>query len=158
MQGGVQSGLRALFISLDSQREAPDLDAETLSSLDFLVVHDLFFSDAARAADVVLPAASFAEKDGTFTNAERRVQRLNRVVERIGESMTVSEVVGALAARMGASGFDHESPAKVMEEISSHGPGLRRNQLRPIGRCRAPMAVPRRLAPRHPGTALRRHR
>ena len=119
VQGGGENGLRALFVSLDSQREAPDLDAETLSSLDFLVVHDLFFSDAARAADVVLPAASFAEKDGTFTNAERRVQRLNRVVERIGESMTVSEVVSALAARMGASGFDHESPAKVMEEISS---------------------------------------
>ena len=122
VQGGGESGLRTLFISLDSQREAPDLDAEALSSLDFLIVHDLFFSDAARAADVVLPAASFAEKDGTFTNAERRVQRVNRVVERIGESMTVSEVVGALAARMGASGFDHESPAKVMEEISSQVP------------------------------------
>ncbi len=119
VRGGGNNGLQALFVSLDSQRETPDLDSEALSSLDFLVVHDLFFSDAARAADVVLPAASFAEKDGTFTSAERRVQRVNRVVERIGESMTVSEVVSALAARMGASGFDHESPAQVMEEISS---------------------------------------
>ena len=114
-----ENGLRALFLSLDSQSEAPDIDTSALSSLDFLVVHDLFFSDTARAADVVLPAASFAEKDGTFTNAERRVQRVNRVVERVGEARTVSEVVAGIASRMGVPGFDFEGPAKVMEEISS---------------------------------------
>ena len=158
VRGGGESGVRALFVSLDSQREAPDLDAEALSSLDFLVVHDLFFSDAARAADVVLPAASFAEKDGTFTNAERRVQRVNRVVERIGESMTVSEVVGALAARMGASGFGHESPAKVMEEISSVVPaygGISYDRLGVVG---LQWPCPDASHPGTPGTALRRHR
>ena len=136
VRGGGNNGLQALFVSLDSQRETPDLDAEALSSLDFLVIHDLFFSDVARAADVVLPAASFAEKDGTFTSAERRVQRVNRVVERIGGSMTVSEIVSALAARMGASGFDHESPAQVMEEISSVVPaygGISYDRLGVIG-------------------------
>ena len=108
-----------MFISLETQRETPDIDPQSLSSLDFLVVHDLFFSDIARAADVVLPAPSTAEKDGTFTNAERRVQRVNKVVDRIGDSRTVSEIVSALASRMGASGFDFESPAGVMEEIAS---------------------------------------
>ena len=152
VQGGGESGLRALFVSLDSQRETPDLDADALSSLDFLVVHDLFFSDAARAADVVLPAASFAEKDGTFTNGERRVQRVNRVVERIGESMTVSEVVGALAARMGTSGFGHESPAKVMEEISSVVPaygGISYDRLGVVG-----LQWPCPDASEHPGTPV----
>ena len=106
---GGDNGLKAMFISLETQRETPDIDPQSLSSLDFLVVHDLFFSDIARAADVVLPAPSTAEKDGTFTNAERRVQRVNKVVDRIGDSRTVSEIVSALAARMNASGFDFET-------------------------------------------------
>ena len=123
------NGLKAMFISLDTQRETPDIDPQSLSSLDFLVVHDLFFSDIARTADVVLPAPSTAEKDGTFTNAERRVQTVNRVIDLIGDSRTVSEIVSALASRMGASGFDFETPANVMEEIASLVPFLRRHQL-----------------------------
>ncbi len=117
--GGSGDGLKAMLISLETQRETPDIDPQSLSYLDFLVVHDLFFSDIARAADVVLPAPSTAEKDGTFTNAERRVQRVNKVVDRIGDSRTVSEIVSALASRMNASGFDFETPAGVMEEIAS---------------------------------------
>ena len=130
------AGLRAMLISLDSIREAPDIDPSALSSLDFLVVHDLFFSDIARAADVVLPAASPAEKDGTFTNIERRVQKVNKVVDRIGDPRTVSEIVSALASRMGASGFDFESPTKVMDEIASLVPsygGISHDRLGVVG-------------------------
>lgn len=119
ISGCGNNGLNAMFLSLDTQRETPDIDPESIASLDFLVVHDLFFSDIAQAADVVLPAPSPAEKDGTFTNAERRVQRVNGVIGPIGNSRTVSEITGALASRMGASGFDFESPAKIMEEIAS---------------------------------------
>ena len=57
-----------------------------LRNLDFLVVQELFMSETARLADVVLPAAAFAEKDGTFTNTERRVQLLRKAVEAPGEA------------------------------------------------------------------------
>ena len=119
IDGAGNNALKSMFFSLETQREIPGIDPQSLSSLDFLVVHDLFFSDIARAADVVLPAPSTAEKDGTFTNAERRVQRVNKVVERIGDSRTLDEVIAGLASRMGASGFEFDSPAQVMEEISS---------------------------------------
>lgn len=151
VRGGADNGLRAMFLSLDTQRETPDIDPGALSSLDFLVVHDLFFSDVARAATVVLPAPSAAEKDGTFTNAERRVQRVNRVVDRAGESSTVSELLEALADRMGASGFEFESPAEVMDEIASLVPsygGIRYDRLGVVGLqwpCPDPF---------HPGTPI----
>lgn len=119
ISGSGSNGLSAMFVSLDTQGETPDIDLRSVSPPDFLVVHDLFFSDVARAADVVLPAPSPAEKDGTFTSAERRVQKVNRVIDRVGDSRTISEIVSALASRMGALGFDFENPAKVMEEIAS---------------------------------------
>ena len=134
--GSDNNGLKAMLISLDTQRETSDIDPHALSSLDFLVVHDLFFSDIARAADVVLPAPSAAEKDGTFTNAERRVQRVNEVVDRIGDSHTVSEIVSALASKMGASGFDFSGSSEVMEEIASLVPsygGISHDRLGVVG-------------------------
>ena len=145
------SGLRAMFLSLDSIRETPDIDPTALSSLDFLVVHDLFFSDVARAADVVLPAASAAEKDGTFTNVDRRVQKVNTVVDRTGDSRTVSEIVEALASRMGASGFEFDSSADVMDEIASLVPsygGISHDRLGVVG-LQWPCPDPS-----HPGTPI----
>ena len=130
------SGLRAMFLSLDSIRETPDIAPTALSSLDFLVVHDLFFSDIARAADVVFPAASAAEKDGTFTTVDRRVQKVNKVVDRIGDSRTVSEIVSALASAMGASGFDFAGSSEVMDEIASFVPsygGISHDRLGVVG-------------------------
>ena len=58
---------------------------EALDKLEFLVVQDIFLSETAKLADVVLPGVSFAEKDGTFTNTERRVQRVRKAVEPIGD-------------------------------------------------------------------------
>jgi formate dehydrogenase major subunit len=69
--------------------------------LDCLVVVDLFLTDTARLADVVLPAASFAEKDGTFTSTERRVQRVRRVLAPPGEARADWQILEALAARLG---------------------------------------------------------
>ena len=94
-----------------------------LDSLDFLVVHDTFLSPAARVADVVLPRVTFAEKDGTFTNLERRVQRLEPALKfPEGESRPESWVICELARRMSASGFHYHSSEAVMDEIARLSP------------------------------------
>ena len=93
-----------------------------LKSLEFLVVQDIFLTETAQLADVVLPAASSAEKDGTFTNTERRVQRARPALNPVGDSRPDGWIVCEIARRMGAKGFDFESPARVMEEIASLTP------------------------------------
>jgi formate dehydrogenase alpha subunit len=93
-----------------------------LEKLDFLVVQDIFLTESAKYADVVLPAASFAEKDGTFTNTERRVQRVRKAIEPIGDSKTDWWITCEIAKRMGASGFEFTSPEGIMEEIASVTP------------------------------------
>jgi formate dehydrogenase alpha subunit len=91
---------------------------ESLARLEFLVVQDIFLSETARMADVVLPAATFAEKDGTFTNTERRIQRVRKAIEPIGESKPDWWIVCQIAKRLEAQGFDFEHPAEIMEEIA----------------------------------------
>ncbi len=94
---------------------------EALERVDFLVVQDIFLTETARYADVVLPAASFAEKEGTFTNTERRVQRVRKAVEPPGEAREDSWIIAQLAARLGFDMGD-VSAAAVMEEIASLTP------------------------------------
>ena len=89
---------------------------ETLEGLDFLVVQDMFLTDTAKLADVVLPVASFAEKEGTFTNFEGRVQRLRKVVEPAGEVLTDSEIVLRLAEKMGKP-MPYSSVQQIADEI-----------------------------------------
>jgi formate dehydrogenase alpha subunit len=97
----------------------PDLQHvwEALTRLEFLVVQDIFLSETARFGHVVLPAASFAEKDGTFTNTERRVQRVRKAIEPIGESKPDWWIVSQVAQRLEARGFDYSHPSEIMEEI-----------------------------------------
>jgi formate dehydrogenase alpha subunit len=90
---------------------------EALARLEFLVVQDIFLSETAKFAHVVLPAASFAEKDGTFTNTERRVQRVRRAIEPIGNSKPDWWITCQIAKRSGARGFDYSYPFEIMEEI-----------------------------------------
>jgi formate dehydrogenase alpha subunit len=90
---------------------------ESMSRLDLLIVQDLFLTETAQLADVVLPAASFAEKDGTFTNTERRVQRVRKAIDPVGESRPDWMIIRDLAKSMGAKGFDFEGPEEIMEEI-----------------------------------------
>jgi predicted molibdopterin-dependent oxidoreductase YjgC len=73
-------------------------------------------------ADVVLPAASFAEKDGTFTNTERRVQLVRKTIEPVGDSRPDWMIVCDIARNMGANGFDFDSPEQIMEEIRTVTP------------------------------------
>ncbi len=95
---------------------------EAISRLELLVVQDLFLTETAQAADVVLPAASFAEKDGTFTNTERRVQRVHKAIEPVGNSRPDWAIICDIARNMGAKGFDFDSPEEIMEEIRSLTP------------------------------------
>ncbi len=91
---------------------------EILASLDFLVVQDMFLTETGRLANVVLPAASFAEKDGTFTNFEGRVQRVQKAIAPLGESLPDWEIILRLADKMG-SPMPYSSPQQVMDEIIS---------------------------------------
>jgi formate dehydrogenase alpha subunit len=95
---------------------------EALSRLDFFVAQDIFLSETAKLAYVVLPAASFAEKDGTFTNTERRVQRVRKVVEPVGDSKPDWWIVCQVAKKLDARGFDYSDPAEIMEEIRNLTP------------------------------------
>jgi formate dehydrogenase alpha subunit len=89
---------------------------EILTSLDFLVVQDMFLTETAKLANVVLPAASFAEKEGTFTNFEGRVNRVRKAIKPIGESLPDWEIILRLADKM-ESPMPYSSLQDVMGEI-----------------------------------------
>ncbi len=96
--------LRAVYVFGENpMRSDPDVAhvAHCLKALDFLVVQDIFLTETAELADVVLPGASFTEKDGTFTNTERRVQRVRRAVEPVGHSRPDWMILAELLARLG---------------------------------------------------------
>jgi formate dehydrogenase alpha subunit len=88
-----------------------------LKDLDFLVVVDTFAGELTEIADVVLPASTFADKDGTYTNVERRVQLVRPAVGSRGDEEADWRILSRIARRMGASGFQHESTEQVFDEI-----------------------------------------
>ena len=90
---------------------------KAFAKLDLLVVQELFMSATAEAADVVLPASSYLEKNGTFTNGERRVQRVNKVVEPIGNSKPDGQIMVDIMNRMGYSQVDYKADV-ILEEIA----------------------------------------
>ncbi|WP_409300993.1 formate dehydrogenase subunit alpha [Peribacillus sp. SCS-155] len=94
---------------------------EAYQKLDFFVVQDIFLSRTAEFADVVLPAAPSLEKEGTFTNTERRIQRLYQVLEPLGDSKPDWQIIMELANRMGA-GWNYTYPGDIMEEASKLSP------------------------------------
>ena len=95
---------------------------EALARLEFFVVQDIFLSETAKLAHVVLPAASFAEKDGTFTNTDRRVQRVRKAIETIGDSKPDWWIVCQVAKKLEAKGFDYSHSFDIMEEIRALTP------------------------------------
>lgn len=94
---------------------------EGLAKLDFLVMQEVFFSYTCQFADVVLPASPSLEKDGTFTNTERRIQRIYQVFEPLGDSRPDWRIIRDIANRMGA-GWDYEHPSQIYDEIASLAP------------------------------------
>jgi formate dehydrogenase major subunit len=95
--------------------------AGAFEKLDFLVVQDIFFSETCRYANVVFPAAPALEKDGTFTNTERRIQRLYQGLPELGDSKADWKITQDLANRMGA-GWNYQHPSEIMDELASLSP------------------------------------
>lgn len=120
----IEGKVKGLFIyGEDPMVTDPDTHhiIKALESLDFFVVSELFMTETARYADVVLPGVSYAEKEGTFTNTERRVQRVRRFVKSEGEARLDTDILIDLMNRMG-----YEQPkltsAQIMDEIASLTP------------------------------------
>ena len=125
---GEPHGVRAMYITGENPLlSEPDLNRadELFRKLDFLVVQDIFLHETARLADVVLPATSFAEKDGTFTNSERRVQRVRQAVEPVGQSRPDWEIISELAQLMcdrldlpWRDQFAYQHPSEIFAEMA----------------------------------------
>lgn len=98
-----------------------NLVAQALSSLDFLVVQDMFLTETASLANAVLPAASFAEKEGTFTNFEGRVGSVQKAIDPLGESLPDWEIILKVADKM-MHPMPFSSPQEVMDEIKRLAP------------------------------------
>ncbi len=113
--------LHALYIMGDDPIGSDPGLKPVFAKLDFLVVQDIFMTETARMADVVLPAASYGEKSGTFTNLERRLQQVNRAEEPYGESRPDWEILVAVARKMGGS-LTYGSVRDITAEIRSTVP------------------------------------
>ena len=122
---GAEAGtVKAIYVMGENPlMSEPDLNhaRKCLENLDFLVVQDLFLSETAELADVVLPAASFAEKDGTFTNTERRVCLVRQAISPRGEAKPDWQIICELANRMGYE-MNYNHPREIMDEIASVTP------------------------------------
>jgi formate dehydrogenase major subunit len=123
--------LKAMFVlAEDIAQSDPDTAhvIAALENLDFLVVQDLFMCETAKYAHVVLPGSTFLEKNGTFTNSDRRIQRVRQVTPPPGDLMTDGDVINQVARHMGVDlGFDDGpgtaiDPNRIMDEISSLTP------------------------------------
>jgi formate dehydrogenase alpha subunit len=112
--------IRALYVMGENPVISDPDSAHVRSAfakLDFLAVQDIFPTDTAEYAHVILPATTFAEKDGTFTNTERRVQKIRKAVPPMGESRPDHEIISSLAKLMGYP-MDYHAAHEIMEEIA----------------------------------------
>ncbi|MFQ5987935.1 MAG: formate dehydrogenase subunit alpha, partial [Dehalococcoidia bacterium] len=124
MRAAEEGKIRAMYIMGENPMISdPDLRhvEAALKNLDFLVVQDIFLTETARLAHVVLPSVTFAEKDGTFTNTERRVQRIREAIDPIAEARPDWQIICQLASRMGYD-MNYEHPSQIMEEIAKLTP------------------------------------
>jgi formate dehydrogenase major subunit len=116
--------LKALYIIGENPLVSdPDVNhaEKSLNNLDFMVVQDIFLSETARLADVVLPGVCFAEKDGTFANTERRVQRVRKAVEPPGQAWDDWKIICEIATRLGYA-MHYDNSRQIMEEIAKVTP------------------------------------
>ena len=120
MDKALSGDIRALYIVGENPMVSdPDLNnvRKSLDSLEFLIVQDIFMTETAQMANVVLPSAAFAEKDGTFTNTERKIQRLRKALDPPGAAREDSDIICDLSSRMGYT-MSYNSSLAVMEEIA----------------------------------------
>jgi len=153
VNGLVEGKVRALYIMGENPMLSdPDLNhaRHCLEEAEFIVVQDIFLTETARLAHVVLPGVTFAEKDGTFTATDRRVQRVRKAIDPVGQSRQDWEIVCQVAKLMGGKGFDYASPKEILEEVARLTPsygGISFERLEQLGGLHWPCP-----APDHPGT------
>ncbi|HMB88170.1 MAG TPA: formate dehydrogenase subunit alpha [Methylomirabilota bacterium] len=133
IEGCLDGRVRAMYVVGENPLlSEPDLHhaEKAIEQLDFLVVQDLFMHETAERAHVFLPAAAFAEKDGTFTNSERRVQRIRQAIDPPGQARPdwwiACELARRTARRLGTSvsGFDYHHPSEIFDELARLWPSL----------------------------------
>ncbi len=151
MNAAIGGQVKAMYIFGENPMLSdPDLNhvRHALESLDFLVVQDIFMTETAQLADVVLPGTSFAEKEGTFTNSERRVQLVQRALNPLGDAHPDWQIIAELGQQLLAAGvagdrteaieaapngsWDYLNPAEIMDEIAALTPsygGIRHQRL-----------------------------
>ncbi|MDO9324972.1 MAG: molybdopterin-dependent oxidoreductase [Methanoregula sp.] len=113
--------IKALYVMGENIASAGAQVSAALDKVGFLVVQDMFMTETAAKAHVVLPSASFAERDGTVTNSERRVQRVTKAVEPIGKSKADWQIICDLAKAMGTD-FAFKSSEEIFTDITKHVP------------------------------------
>ena len=125
LNAALEGKIKAMYIMGENPMISdPDIShvEEALKSLDFLVVQDIFPTETAVLADVVLPAASWAEKEGTYTGTDRRVQLSRKAIEPLGESKPDWEIICELAKEMNTKSFSFSSPSDIFKEIRTVNP------------------------------------
>jgi formate dehydrogenase alpha subunit len=135
VDGALSGAVKAFYVvGEDPLTSEPNLAhaRHALEALDFIVCQDIFMNSTLEMADVILPSCSFAEKDGTFTNSDRRVQRVRRAIQPIGDSrpdwVIISDLALRLEERMGltpSAGWEYHHPADVWEEMRRVTPDFR---------------------------------
>ena len=118
--GAAEGSVKAMYImGEDPVLSDPDANhvKHAINSLDFLVVQDINMTETAKLADVVLPATCYAEKDGTFTASERRVQRVRKAVEAPGQARIDWTILAEVSKRLGGHGFDWKCAEDIFNEI-----------------------------------------
>lgn len=124
MKKGEEGVIKFLYVMGENPMISdPDINhvKKALETIDFIVAQDIFITETARMADVILPAASFAEKDGTFTNTERRIQRVRKAIDPIGESKPDWVILMDIMHKLDYhKTYDH--PSEIMEEIAAITP------------------------------------
>lgn len=125
LEAAKNGDVKALYIMgenpVTSEPDSRNIE-RSLENLDFLIVQDIFMSETAKMADVVLPGCSYAEKDGTFANSERRVQRVRKAVEPVGDSKPDWLITCMIAEKLGVDGFKFRDACEVYNEIAAVSP------------------------------------
>ncbi len=156
--------VKALYIlGEDLAAGAPDSPQlrRSLQACDLVILEEIFLSETSHYADVLLPGVSFAEKSGTFTNTERRIQLVNQAIQPLGEARPDWQILVELAQRLSSNGaaregryanWDYQSTAQIMEEIAALTPiyaGVSHARLEQVDRLQWPVE-----GPEHAGTSI----
>lgn len=118
---------------------------EAMNQMEFVVVQDIFFNESCRYADVILPAGCFAEKEGVFTNSDRRVQRVRKAVDPPGQARADWEILAEMIRRAGLEQPDYKHPSEIYDEMAALSPkfaGISHERIEKEGGLQWPVSTP----------------